>query len=104
MKPCVFIFGAFDVLFFRSFFRQFVVLVIKQTECIFVQIQFHQTALVIDGHGCTVFNSLGHVIDVDVVAENLPRVVVVLFDRRTCKTDERRIGQKFTHDSRKAEF
>ena len=104
MKPCIFILGAFNVLLLRPLFSKFVILAVKQSECVIIQIQFQQAAFIIDRNSCPIFHSLGHIVNVDIVAENLPCIVIVLFDGSTRKADKCGMRQKFTHNSCKTEF
>ena len=55
--------------------------------------------LIVNGTRCAVFNSLRHIVNVDVFTEHLAGVAVFRGYRRTCKSNECRIGKGITDDT-----
>jgi hypothetical protein len=51
-----------------------------------------EAAFVVNGDGCPIFDGLGDVVDVDVVAKDFGGVFVSLFDGGACKADEGGVG------------
>ena len=65
-------------------------------QCIIVQIEIDDTALIIDGTCGTIGYCLSHVIHVDILPEHLFGISVALGDGRTRKAKEDGIGQSLT--------
>ena len=61
------------------------------------------TAFVVDRLGGFVLDGLGHVVHVDVVAEDLAGVAVIRGDRRSGETDIGRVRQRLAHDTGRAD-
>ena len=56
-----------------------------------IQIQAHDLALVVNGHGGIVLHRLGDVVDIDVIAEYLLGVLVHHLDGRAGEADKCRV-------------
>ncbi len=65
------------------------------------QFQLGQTAFVEDAHRGAVVNRLLNVINIDIIPEHSPGVLVLEFNRRAGKADERRIRKSIAHMSGK---
>ena len=68
-------------------------------EDVLVQFELHCAALVIDGERSMVSHRLGHIVDIDVLAEYLLRVTVFVRNRCAGKADERGIGERISHET-----
>ena len=51
------------------------------------------TAFIIDRSGGTIFHSLRHIVDIDIITEHLTSIAVLCRDGRTCKTNKGSIRQ-----------
>jgi len=65
---------------------------VYQSPTIRRQVNFSQSAFVVNLYGCAVFHGLGNIIDVNIIAEDSRRVNIGAFYRRAGKTDESSIG------------
>jgi len=66
---------------------------VEQFPPFIVQVYFDQAAFVIDGDGGVIFDGLGDIVDVDVVAKDFGSVFVGLFDGSAGEADESGVGQ-----------
>ena len=76
-----------------SIFRHDLIFVVDQMQGAFVQFQMNDAAFVIDRLCCLIFYGLGHIIDVNIVAEDFTGASILRRDRRTGKANIGRIGQ-----------
>src|SRR6266566_5801466 len=67
-----------------------------------IEPKLNQAALVVDRHSCAIVHRLRDVINIDVVAEDLPSNPVARLDRRSRETDKRSVGQSVTDVPREA--
>ena len=58
----------------------------------------NHAAFVKDRACCTIFHSLSHIVNVDIVTENLTGVAIFLGDRSSGKADKCGIGETVTND------
>ena len=86
-----------DLLLGGSLIGKVVELIIQQVHRVFVEVQIHHTALVIDRTGGSIIYRLTHVVNIDVVAEHFLRVSVAVADRRSGEADKRGAWQGFSH-------
>ena len=77
-----------DLLLGGSLIGQVVELIVQQLHRVFVEVQVHHPALVIDRTGGSIIHRLTHVVNVDVVAEHFLRVSVAVADRRSGEADK----------------
>ena len=77
-----------DLLLGGSLIGQVVELIVQQVHRVFVEVQVHHTALVINRTGGSIIYRLTHVVNVDVVAEHFLRVSVAVADRRSGEADK----------------
>ena len=75
-----------------SLISKFRVEPVESVKCTFVESECNDAAFVEHGLCRLVFNRLRHVIDVDVITEDLTRVLIIGGDRRTCEADVRGVG------------
>ena len=65
---------------------------------LFVKVQMNHAAFVKDRACCAIFHSLSHIVNVDIVTENLAGVAVFLRNRSTCKTNKCCIWETVPND------
>ena len=53
----------------------------------------HNTTLIINRPCCPIFNSLCHIIDINIITKNLSSISVFIWNRCPCKTNKSRIRQ-----------
>ena len=73
---------------------------VDQRKGILIQFQMNHTTFIIDRTGSSILDSLGHIIDIDIVAENLPGVPILGGNGCPCKANERSIGECIADDAR----
>ena len=61
---------------------------INQRQGVLVKFQVDNATLIINRTGCAVLYSLGHIIDINIVAKNLTGIAVLCGDGRTGKADK----------------
>ena len=76
-----------------------VVFLVDQIDNFLVQFQFHYTALIVDRACCSVFDCLGHIIDVDVITEHFTGASIFLRDWSACKADVCCVGKAVANDT-----
>ena len=81
------------------FFCHLVVFGINALQGGFVKFKIDHTALVEDGTSSTIFDGLGHVVDVDIIAKHFACRVVFEGNRCTCKPDISSVRQGVAHHS-----
>ena len=82
-----------------TFHLQKLIFLIDELQGFFVELQVDDTALIIDWHGGVVEYALGHVININAVAEDLDGVAVFQCHRSTREADERGIRQGVVYQS-----
>ena len=87
-QPAVLLLRLPDLLLGGSLIGKVVELIVQQLHRVFVEVQVHHTALVIDRTGGSIIYRLTHVVNVDVVAEHFLRVSVAVADRRSGEADK----------------
>ena len=70
---------------------------VEQFPPLLVEVYFDQAAFVVNGNRGVIFDSLGDVVDVDVVAKDFGGVFVGLLNGGACEADEGGIGQGITN-------
>ena len=76
-----------------------IVFLVDQAQGFPVQLQVDDAALIVDRAGRAVLHRLGHVVNVDVIAEHLPRAPVFGGDRGAREPDVGRVGQAVADDA-----
>ncbi len=76
-----------------------VIFLVDQAQGVLIQLQVDDPALIVDRTGGSVLHGLGHVVDVDVVAEHFPCAAVLGGDGGSGKTDVSRIGKAVPDDA-----
>ena len=66
--------------------------------------QFNDAAFVINGTSCAVFNRLGHIVHVNIIAEHFAGVMVFYGNGRSRKADICCVGQGFSDFSGGSDF
>ena len=82
-----------------TFHLQKFIFLIDELQCFFVELQVDDTALIIDWHGGVVEYALGHVVNINAVAEDLDGVAVFQRHWGTREADERGIRQGVVYQS-----
>ena len=80
-----------------------VILIIDQMEGVLVEFQVNHTALVVDGSGRAIFNCLSHIIDVDVITEDLSCTAVFCGDRCSGESNVGRIRKRVSYNAGSAD-
>ena len=80
-----------------------VILIIDQMEGVLVEFQVNHTALVVDGSGRAIFNCLCHIIDVDVITEDLSCTAVFCGDRCSGESNVGRIRKRVSYNAGSAD-
>ena len=75
------------------------ILGINHAQRSFIQVELNDTAFVINRAGCTIFNSLRHIINVDVVTEHFTSAAVFRGNRCSGKTDVCSVRQAVSDNS-----
>ena len=91
-KPAELVFAFVDDVF-GGFFCEDVVFLVDELEDVFVEVEVDDAAFVVDGAGCAVLDGLGHVVDVDVVAEDFAGVFVFGGDGGSGESDVCCVGE-----------
>ena len=65
-----FLFALFDDIRI-SILSHDVILLINQVQCAFIQFEMNDSALIVDRPCRSIFHSLRHIVNVDIIAENL---------------------------------
>ena len=86
-----------------SLVRELLVDRVDTAQRVLVKMERDHTAFVVDRLGGFVLDGLGHVVHVDVVAEDLAGVAVIRGDRRSGETDIGRVRQRLAHDTGRAD-
>lgn len=73
-----------------------------QTAKTFHQLELDNAAFVIDRASRTIFNSLRHIVNVNIVAEHFSSVAVITTDGRSRKADKAGVRKTVANDSRSA--
>ena len=71
---------------------------VNQRQCILIQFQMDNTALIINRASCTILHRLGHVIDINIITKDFSGITILGRDRRSGKADESCIRQSFMDD------
>ena len=87
-----------------SIIGHIVVFLINELESCLIKFQLDSSAFIENRPGCTVFNGLRHIVDIDVIAEYLTGVPVLLVNRCACEADVGGIWQSVTDDTCYADF
>ena len=82
-----------------SFHLQKFIFLIDELQCFFVELQIDDTALIIDWHGGVVEDALGHIVNINAVAEDFDGVAVFQCHWGTREADERGIRQGVVYQS-----
>ena len=72
---------------------------VNQCQGVLVQLQMHNPAFVVHRPRGAVLYGLGHIVDIDVVAEDLPGVPILGGNRRSGKANEGGVGKRVPDDS-----
>ena len=80
-----------------------VILIIDQMEGVLVEFQVNHTALIVDGSGRAIFNCLSHIIDVDVITEDLSCTAVFCGDRCSGESNVGRIRKRVSYNAGSAD-
>ena len=75
------------------------ILCINQAQRSFIQIKFDNSAFIINRAGCAIFNSLSHIIDVNIITEHFTSAAVFRRNRSSSKSDVCSIRQAVTNDT-----
>ena len=76
------------------------ILCINHMESIFIQFQLDNATLVINRTGSSILNSLGHVVNIDIITEDLTGTSVLHGKRSTRKSDVGSVRKTVANDSR----
>ena len=68
-------------------FSHNIILCINHLQSCFVKIKLYYTTLIVNRASCTIFHSLCHIINVDIIAEYLTSTSIFRRNRCTCKSD-----------------
>ena len=79
--------------------RHQIIFSINQPQCCLIKIQSDNTTFIINRSCCTILNRLRHIIDIDIIAKDLPRTTVFCRNRCSCKTNICSIRQCITNKS-----
>ena len=80
-----------------------VILIIDQMEGVLVEFQVNNAAFVVDGSGRAIFNCLSHIIDVDVITEDLSCTAVFCGDRCSGESNVGRIRKRVSYNAGSAD-
>ena len=58
---------------------------INQGQCILVKVKFDNTALIVNWTRCSIFHSLRHIVNIDIITKNFTRISIFCRNRRSCK-------------------
>ena len=58
---------------------------INQGQCILVEVEFDNTALIVNWTRCSIFHSLRHIVNIDIITKNFTRISIFCRNRRSCK-------------------
>ena len=84
--------------------RHDIVFLIDELQCLLIQLQLNNTALVIYRTGGTIFHRLCHIIDVNIITEHLTSVAILHRNRCAGKSDEGRIRQSISDNTCRTDF
>ena len=91
-EACQLVLGLGKLFVGGTFVGEVVKLLVEQLEHLLVEFEVEHAALVIDGTCGAILDGLCHVVDVDVVAEDLLRVAVAIGKWGAREADERGVG------------
>ena len=84
--------------------RHDVILGVNEPQGVLVQLEVDDTAFIVDRAGGAVLHRLGHVVDIDVVAEDLPGAAILGGNGRAGKADVCSSRQAVADDPRRADY
>ena len=85
-----------------SVIRHDVIFLIDKVKCSFIKFQLDYTALIIDRSRSAILYSLRHVINIDIVAENLTGISILCSYRCSGKPNKCSIWKAVTNDTRRS--
>ena len=80
-----------------------VIFLVNLLQSLLIQMQFHDTAFIINRAGCPILDSLRHIINVDIVTENSTGIMIPGGNRCAGKPDKGCIRQAVTNDAGSAD-